>query len=445
MIEKQVKEERPLRVAIASDLHLMSSALLKNEGSAFQRVIDADRKLLKESRAIMDQFIEEMLRLSPDLLLLPGDLTKDGEELSHLRMAEDLERLAQAGIRSCVIPGNHDINNPHARYYDGDAYLPAAHVSPDRFAEIYRPFGYDPQTLVSRGPGLSYATEALPGVWVVGLDSCIYDHNFENNYPTTEGQLTDDTLEWVKEVMAQSRALKKQVLVMTHHNVLEHFPFQSYIAREYVVKDWVRAADRLASAGIEVIFTGHFHAQNVVGKCFSEGHLYDVETGSIVTYPCPFRMVELYPDRLEISSQLLSLSPEQLGGLSLQEYAYRHLEEGIPGLGQYLANYVRLKYPDLLSEDKANLILSLLPAFRPLIMDIYTGHLAGDATGLRYQPDPDKVDTQPMSGDLLQQLKQLAKGINPKYAPLFQVLEGILHSDTTGDNQLTIPLTVQHG
>lgn len=431
---------QPYKIAIASDLHLMSPELMRQDGSAFQRVLEADRKLLLEGEAILDQFLKDIQALHPDLLLLPGDLTKDGELLSHQLLTKKLQPLQDQGISICVIPGNHDINNPHARYYDGEVYAPAEYTTPAQFREIYNPFGYTSDKMVSQGPGLSYATEAVEGLWVIGLDSCMYDNNIEENYPTTFGRLTEETLLWIEQVMQLSKIAGKEVVVMCHHNILEHFPFQSFIAREYVVADWVQVGARLARAGVQVVFTGHFHAQNVIGKRFDNGNLYDVETGSIVTYPCPYRVVNLHKDRMEVATHLLSLPNHLTNGQTLQEYAYDHLKEGIPGLAKYLSNYVRIKYPKIYSEERAQAVLEMVPHFIPLIMDIYTGHLKGDQTGLRYNPDKADAIENPMSGDLFQQLKQLVMLSAPKYSSIFGVIEGILHSHTIGDNELTIPL-----
>ncbi|MFQ8842968.1 MAG: metallophosphoesterase family protein [Clostridium fessum] len=59
----------------------------------------------------MDAFLDDMKEEDPDLLILSGDLTLDGEKASHEELAELLEGLSEAGIEVAVIPGNHDINN----------------------------------------------------------------------------------------------------------------------------------------------------------------------------------------------------------------------------------------------------------------------------------------------------------------------------------------------
>ena len=111
---------QPVKIAIISDLHVMVPELLVNEGTAFEEYLARDRKMLRESVEILDTLIVSILELKPDLVLVTGDLTKDGERVSHEQVAAQLERLTDAGIQVLVVPGNHDINNPDAKVFDGD-------------------------------------------------------------------------------------------------------------------------------------------------------------------------------------------------------------------------------------------------------------------------------------------------------------------------------------
>ena len=56
----------------------------------------------------------------PQFVLISGDLTKDGEGLSsHELLQKRLYDLKAQGIQTYVVPGNHDINNSHARSFHG--------------------------------------------------------------------------------------------------------------------------------------------------------------------------------------------------------------------------------------------------------------------------------------------------------------------------------------
>lgn len=87
------------RIAVFSDPHYMDPGLLIADGSAFQNYLAGDRKLLKESPAILDAAITGILAAQPDIVLVPGDLTKDGERVSHEGFATALRRLRNAGAK----------------------------------------------------------------------------------------------------------------------------------------------------------------------------------------------------------------------------------------------------------------------------------------------------------------------------------------------------------
>src|ERR1035437_8741053 len=68
-------------IAVLADNHYMDPSLLIQDGSAFQDYLVTDGKLLAASDAIMKEAIYELIHATPkpDLVLVPGDLTKDGE------------------------------------------------------------------------------------------------------------------------------------------------------------------------------------------------------------------------------------------------------------------------------------------------------------------------------------------------------------------------------
>ena len=109
-------QNKSIKIAIISDLHVMAPELLINDGTAFQDYLNCDRKMLRESAEILDTLMNDILDLKPDLVFVTGDMTKDGERVSHEMVAKQLYRLVNAGIQVLVVPGNHDINNPDAKY-----------------------------------------------------------------------------------------------------------------------------------------------------------------------------------------------------------------------------------------------------------------------------------------------------------------------------------------
>ena len=109
----------PPKIIIASDLHVLAKGLTDG-GAVFTKKMD-DGKTTLYSGEIVEAFLDEVLVERPDALVLSGDLTFEGERLSHLELAGMLKKVQDAGIQVLAIPGNHDINNPRASaYFDAD-------------------------------------------------------------------------------------------------------------------------------------------------------------------------------------------------------------------------------------------------------------------------------------------------------------------------------------
>ena len=98
------------KIVVLSDLHLMAPSLLMNDGPAWSSVLATDRKLLDFSQPLLDEIVARIKTIKPKLVLITGDLTKDGETVSHEYVIKKLDELKAVGIPSLVIPGNHDIS-----------------------------------------------------------------------------------------------------------------------------------------------------------------------------------------------------------------------------------------------------------------------------------------------------------------------------------------------
>lgn len=65
-------------MAVISDVHLMAPSLMQKDGKAFEDYIASDRKLLVESPELLDSVSKQLLAFHPQIILITGDLTKDG-------------------------------------------------------------------------------------------------------------------------------------------------------------------------------------------------------------------------------------------------------------------------------------------------------------------------------------------------------------------------------
>lgn len=361
---------QPLKVFIASDLHVMNSELIINDGPALEQYLAMDRKLLRESEAIFDAIIDTILNIQPDLVLFPGDLTKDGELVSHQYVAEKCQLLEDNGIHVFVVAGNHDINNPHAFAFDGENVIPVDSVSPQDFSDIYANFGFN-EAIAHDPNSLTYIVEPVPGLQIFGMDVCRYDNNYANNYPETGGGLSVESYNWIMQKLQEAKDANKRVLGMMHHGLVEHYVGQKQLFSEYVIDGWDTLSVNFADAGMKAVFTGHYHSHDIVGKTSVAGNtIYDIETGSAVTWPCPFRTIEILDnDLVDIKTGLIEAIDYDLGGQSFQDYAYNYISAGFPVLVNFILTQ-QYGVPQQLADQ-----------MNPAVTEGFLQHYYGDETG----------------------------------------------------------------
>ena len=284
-----------VKMAVISDLHVMAPKLLVNDGNAFQEYLNRDRKMLRESLEILQTLVDDIIDLKPQLTLVTGDLTKDGERLSHQLVAAQLQRLVDAGIQVLVVPGNHDINNPDAKVYDGDTATPADTITRAEFAEIYRNMGYD--TLSQRDPDtLSYRRDITDRLTILAIDACMdrlntfVAHGDARDHCKTSGRLEPSSQQWLVNQAAQASAKGRRVIAMMHHHLAPHFHMEDTLAAPYMVEDARQLCQRLVEAGVHVIFTGHLHISDISQTSSRQGEMVEIATAAAVGYPCQWRM-----------------------------------------------------------------------------------------------------------------------------------------------------------
>ena len=280
------------KIAVVSDPHVMAPELLVSEGDAWTTYLNGQRKLVDYSQQLFDEMIWRIKQnIRPGLVLITGDLTKDGEQVSHEYVKGKLDGLRAIGINTLVIPGNHDRgSNSNAVYYDGDGTSAVAVATNDWFATQYANYGYGASSERLDGT-LTYACEPITGLVVIGIDS------------GTDGVVSSTTLDWVTEKANAARTNGKKVIAMMHHPLIPHFSGVDNFVETAVVSNYETVRNTLADAGIRVVFTGHFHTSDIAMDKNADlsREIYDVNTGSLISYPCDYREVTLSNDLSELS------------------------------------------------------------------------------------------------------------------------------------------------
>ncbi|MEM8611456.1 MAG: metallophosphoesterase [Cyanobacteria bacterium P01_H01_bin.105] len=272
------------RFAVVSDLHVALPHTIWDSPNRFH--------LVEVSIPAFEQILDHLDQVDLDFLLLPGDLVQHGERENHQWLVRRLEQLPYPVY---VVPGNHDV----VRYGGCDRT-----ISLHEFVELYQGFGYTDPTCPY------YHHKLLDGLHLIGLNSNGFETDGE---PFYTGWLDPDQLDWLDQQLAQlnNQSAVPLILVMLHHNALEHLPRQSHsrMGQRYMVKNATDLTKRLQTAGVPLMFTGHLHVQDVA----QADQLYEVTTGSLVSYPHPYRICELTTadnvHRLDITSNRIEAVP----------------------------------------------------------------------------------------------------------------------------------------
>ena len=278
------------RAVIASDLHYIAPELTDG-GPGYQQILkNGDSKFMPYVEEITDAFLDEVLADPPDVVLLTGDLTFNGAEISHRRLAGKLQRLEDAGIPVLVLPGNHDVYNENAALYRGGSFERVPFADSESFAEIYRDFGPG-EALSADSDSLSYVWQLNEQVWIMMLD--------ENTAHDFCG-LSDRSFQWIEAQLQKAREEGRFVLVAGHQNVFQHSIFRG----GYVIQGAQRLQVLLRRYGVPLCLSGHLHTQHVL----SEDGLTEIATSALCSYPCQYAVLTAEDGRLRYGTRRLDLA-----------------------------------------------------------------------------------------------------------------------------------------
>ncbi len=283
-----VSSGETIDIMVATDLHYLTDALVE-QGPVFDELFaTGDGKMLYDLEPIVDAFITQALTSQPDVVVLSGDLTLNGEKLSHEHLSEKLDQLRKAGIVVLVTPGNHDLNNYHASRFLKEAVYRVEKTTPDAFRHIYQS---DVSHIVSTDDAsLSYVAAVREDTWLVMLDTVKYENNSEQTPSEPSGRIRVETELWLEDVLQRADEQAIQPIVVSHHNLLEHHP---HMNRNFTIEHPRRLKEMFQRFGVRTHFSGHIHVQHTA----LEGELYDVATGALSVYPHLYGFVTIAEDQ----------------------------------------------------------------------------------------------------------------------------------------------------
>lgn len=306
MVQAAAQTQDILKVVSLSDTHVLPRNMIKDTKD-YENALNSDRKMFTESSAILDAMLSEIKTLAPDVLTISGDLTKDGEKEAHEYLAEKLAKLKQElpKLNIYVINGNHDIRNSNAYNFNTESGVAdiATRTEPADFKKIYGELTYNNAYAQYTPPAgkeagsLSYVARPKDGYTFIGIDTGRYSaDNTESglNEHETSGAISDHLQQWVTAQIKEAKLRGDTVVGLQHHGMVPHFSLEPTLLPMYLVDDYRNISEQFADAGMNYILTGHMHANDIsVIETVKGNKMYDIETGSAVTYPCPIRTIDM--------------------------------------------------------------------------------------------------------------------------------------------------------
>ncbi len=274
-------DEWESELIVATDIHYLSPELT-DKGPGFMSMVEnGDGKVVTYIDEITDAFLEEVIARHPNVLLLTGDLTLNGEKQSHEELAQKLKAVEDAGIPVLVIPGNHDINNHQAAGYFGEGRRPAEFTTPEEFREIYKDFGYD-ESMSEDDRSLSYIYELDPSTWFLMLDTCQYTQKAR-----VGGAIRSETYDWIRYWLEKAWNEDIRIICAAHHNLLDE---SEIYMDDCTIEHGEQLARILDEWEVPVFLSGHLHVQHA--KRYHDEGVWEMVTASLATPDCLYGVMD---------------------------------------------------------------------------------------------------------------------------------------------------------
>lgn len=319
-----------IKMMVATDLHYLAKDY-HDDGIKSQSLYELrDGKIVKYITEITQTFIDTALEVHPDVVLLTGDLTFNGEEASHQELAKMLQPLIDEGIQVLAIPGNHDIRNPYAYSYREDKIYYENTVEAEDFRKIYQNCGYRYASSKDEN-SLSYLYKISEDIWLLLLDTNGYEYNSGfglNNI----GKIKEGTMEWIKQCYADAEMQDATIYTVSHHSLLKNPYLHS---DDYRIQNGKEFREWIATHGTSVHFSGHIHTQSIISETIEGQEVYEITTESLAVSENLYGMVTISPDSFTYEAK----------GLDVDSWAFNNQIEN-PELLDF-KNYARQFYQDV--------------------------------------------------------------------------------------------------
>jgi 3',5'-cyclic AMP phosphodiesterase CpdA len=235
-----------------------------------------DNKGFSQETVLFEKAVAEINRLNPDFVVFTGDLVNSREDRSQVNEFKRIEGKINPKIPVYYSPGNHDLGSaPGAK----------------EIKEFVKDYGHDRFVKVHKN------------TTIIGLNSCL----IRNATPVLE----DEQFSWLEKQLAKSSG-SDHIIIFTHYSFFITKPDEPEAYFNIQPGNRERYLALFSKYGVDAVFSGHLH-NNGYGK---SGNMEMITTSAVGKplgkVPSGFRVVKVYPDRIENSYYPLDGVPEKV-------------------------------------------------------------------------------------------------------------------------------------
>ena len=310
---------KPLKVNIISDIHYYAREM-GCSGKAFDKTNATASNEMVYSKEILEALMDQLAKDDAEIVLVSGDVTNKAEKPSHEGVIKLLRGLKEKGKRVYVITATHDFNGNGMTYaYEGDEKKVVPGTKREELLDMYREFGPD-EAIALHEDSMSYVVQLCDGYRLFGL-------NDDRNHKGASG-FSDDCFQWIAEQIEDAKKNGQFIIPMTHHPMLSPSPFYKIIGGGNIMGEADKRIDEFTELGLNYMFTGHTHMQDISYKYTDNGKIfYDITTAGAVGYPAAFRQVTFMPAEGKIDVKSADVDCE-VGGRKVKD----HVEDKFFGM-----------------------------------------------------------------------------------------------------------------
>ncbi len=325
---------KPLKLNIISDIHYYSKETGVT-GKGFEKENAKTTNDLFNCEEILTALMNQLAEDDSEIVLVSGDVTTNAEREAHEGVVTLLRSLKQRGKRVYVITATHDFHDGDiTRKYVGDEMVMVPSVKRDELFDMYREFGPDEAISVHRD-SMSYVVQLCDGYRLFAL-------NDDRNHKGASG-FSDDCFEWITEQIKDAQANGQFIIPMTHHPMISPSPFYTIIGKSNIMGEAEKRIDEFTEMGLNYMFTGHTHMQDISYKYTDAGKVfYDITTAAAVGYPATFRQVTFMPAEGKIDVSSVDVECD-IDGRKLKD----HLEDKFFGMIRRVVDAAGKDIPEL--------------------------------------------------------------------------------------------------